>query len=544
MPKILLATILAACVGVALVHAPLSGAQAPATAWSTACSASHCTASAKVPAREANLPYAYQLRISRFADARTELVLLTARRTPAPDAAIDVRIDGKPVADLTPGSGYRRIGRSNTFLVADGETAALLRAMREGRQISLAFRATAGGEERVALPLGGLDAALSKIGVNTPAMPAQAPSPGKTATAKTSPAKKPPTSAPPSKQPPATAAARQDAGPRPEAAAPLPRAAPPAPSTAPAASASAATPAPAGELPAAALDAPAADASTPAGAAAAPLSPRRTADSVSVPRQFACQGNEPFWNLTIDGDDARFVSLSGNGDAQPVLLSGRLRATATSTGATFGWRGTGADGSVYGALIERRSCRDSMSDREGVTTFSYAATVAAPGGATLHGCCNASAALDSQAGAQGDPTVQLADLRTRAPEDWTRHLPDMLAAVQVCLDRTPGDGAYVTKAWPMNRGMVGVRTRNASVGWFECVAPQDGRAVEHFAPVAATGERVPDEERVLYVPAGVARHTGNCFRHEEVLDQAGRPLGWLTANACWRAPGAAVVERR
>ncbi len=541
----LTAAIRAVCLGAALVHAPLSSAQAPPTPWTTACSASHCTASAKVPAREANLPYAYQLRISRFADARTELVLLTARRTPAPDAAIDVQIDGKPVTALTAGSGYRRIGRSNTFLVADGETTALLRAMREGRQISLAFRATAGSEELITLSLRGLDAALSKIGVEAPpAKLAQAPSPGKTSTARTSPAKKPPAKASPPKQSPATAAARPDAGAQPETAAPVPRATPRAPSTTPAASAPAAAPAPARELPAAALDAPAAAASTQAGAAGAPLSPRRTVESVSVPRQFACQGNEPFWNLTIDGDDARFVSLTGSGDAQPVLLAGRLRATATSTGATFGWRGTSVDGSAYGALIERRSCRDSMSDREGVTTFAYAATVAAPGGVTLHGCCNASAALDSQAGAQGEPTVQLADLRGRAPDDWTRHLPDMLAAVQACLDRTPGDGAYVTKAWPMNRGMVGVRTRNASVGWFECVVPQDGRAVEHFAPVAATAEPVPDEERVLYLPAGVARLTGNCFRHEELLDEAGRPLGWLTANACWRAPGADVVERR
>lgn len=549
------AAIRAVCLGVAVLYAPLAGAQAAATPWSTACTASHCTASAKVLAREANVPYAYQLRISRFADARTELVLLTGSRRPAGDAIIDVQIDGRAVARLAPGVGYRRIGPSNTFRVADGETATVLQAMRDGKQLVLAFRTAAGSGERIAVALRGLDAALTRIGVQTPpptgavaAAPAAqpvdpridrpaAPAAGQAsndAPTTTSPAKKAPAKESVAKRPPRSASATANVPAPADAPPPAPREAAPVSPAAPA------TPPASAELPGAALDAaPAATSSAPA-----PMAPRQAPESVSVPRQFACQGNEPFWNLTISGDDARFVSLTGSGDAHPVRLTGRLRATAASTGASFGWRGTSADGSAYGALIERRSCRDNMSDREGVTTFAYAATVAAPGGMTLHGCCNAGAALDSQAGAPGEPSVQLADLRARAPEDWTRHLPDMLRAVQACLDRTPGEGAYVTKAWPMNRGMVGVRTRNASVGWFECVAQQDGRAIDRFAPVNATAERVVDEERVLYVPADEVRQEGNCFRHEQLLDDAGRPLGWLTANACWRAPGSAPVVKR
>ena len=549
------AAIRAACLGAVVLHAPLAGAQAAATPWSTACTASHCTASAKVLAREANVPYAYQLRISRFADARTELVLLTGSRRPADDASIDVQIDGRAVARLAPGVGYRRVGPSNTFRVAQGEAASVLQAMRDGKQLVLGFRTAAGSDERVPVALQGLDAALTRIGVQTrpptgvaAAAAAQqpldpridrpaAPAAGQTsqdAPTPTSPVKRAPARKTAVKRSPRSAAATASVPAPADASPPVSREAAPVSPAAPA------IPPDAAELPAAALDAaPAATSSVPA-----PMAPRQAPESVSVPRQFACQGNEPFWNLTISGDNARFVSLTGSGDAHPVRLTGRLRATAARTGASFGWRGTDADGSAYGALIERRSCRDSMSDREGVTTFAYAATVAAPGGMTLHGCCNAGPALDSQAGAPGEPAVQLADLRARAPEDWTRHLPDMLRAVQACLDRTPGEGAYVTKAWPMNRAMVGVRTRNASVGWFECVAQQDGRAIDRFAPVDATAERVVDEERVLYVPAEVVRQEGNCFRHEQLLDDAGRPLGWLTVNACWRAPGAAPVGKR
>jgi len=529
--------LVAACLSLAIFGGG-ARAQAQGSAWTTNCSASHCTASAKVRANEPGVPYAYQLRVSRYQDAKTELVLLSSTTRPADDAPIQVQVDGKAVAQLAPGSGYRHIGRSNTFVVADGETEALLRAMRRGRQLRLSFRAASGTDESAIVPLQGMDAALSKIGViAAKARPAPT-APMAKATAAEPPASKP---APAPAKPKSAAASGAEAlPPKPAAAstasaksAATPPPAVPAPPIAPGAPADEAQ----GELPGAVLDAPAAATS------AAPSSPAAPVQSVSVPRQFACQGNEPFWNLMIDGDTARFVSLTGGGDPKPVLLSGKLQATAESTGATFGWRGRAVDGNSYGALIERRSCRDSMSDREGVTTFAYSATVAVPGNRALQGCCNVGLTLDKNAGASGQPSVRLSGLRGRAPEDWSRHLPDMLRAIDACLERTPGETAYVTKAWPMNRGMVGVRTRNASVGWFECTAQQDGRAIEQFAPVDNKSARIADEEKLLFVPASVARHEGNCFRHEQVLDEADRPLGWLTTNTCWRAPGAPVAKR-
>jgi len=536
----------AACLALALLGGDEARAQAQAGAWTTNCSASHCTASVKVRTSTPGVPYAYQLRVSRYPDAKTELVLLTGTTRPADDAPIQMQVDAKAVAQLAPGSGYRRVGRSNTFVVADGETGALLRALRQGRQLRLSFRTASGSDEAAVVPLQGLDAALSRIGVKE----AKAGSPPTAPVAQAAPAQ------PPAQPPAQVQAPRTAAGPKRK---PRPAAASPAKpqSTEPAAARSgsaqtqakqppaAPTPTPAapaddtqGELPGAALDGPA-DAQS----ASAPPVTAAPAQSVSVPRQFACQGNEPFWNLMIDGDTARFVSLTGSGDPKPVMLSGKLQATAESTGATYGWRGRSADGSSYGALIERRSCRDSMSDREGVTTFAYSATLAVPGGGTLQGCCNAGLSLDKNAGTSGEPSVRLSGLRGRAPEDWSRHLPDMLRAIDACLERTPGDGAYVTKAWPMNRGMVGVRTRNASVGWFECIAQQDGRAIDQFTPIDAKSVRIADEEKLLFVPAAAGRHDGNCFRHEQVLDEADRPLGWLTTNTCWRAPGAPVTTR-
>jgi hypothetical protein len=45
-------------------------------------------------------------------------------------------------------------------------------------------------------------------------------------------------------------------------------------------------------------------------------------------------------------------------------------------------------------------------------------------------------------------------------EDWSRHVLDLMPAVRACLDVTPAKPATITKAWPMNHGMVGVRVRD------------------------------------------------------------------------------------
>lgn len=532
---LLLATCLLACAALALP----AQAQRTRGQWTTNCSASHCTASTKVGTNEPGVPYAYQLRVSRYLDDKIELVLLTGSRRPANDAAIRMHVDDKALTQLTPGTGYRRVGASNTFVIAQADP--LLQAMRQGKQLRLSFRTTSGAEETAALSLQGMDGALSAIGVSG----------GKTTTATPSATQ---AATPPANSPTSAAAARNATGnataaPKTAAkrapsiaAANAPLPAPAAPDTAPTASppdTHTARQADNAELPAAVLDvAPSAPASPSASASSSAAEPTSPA---SVPRQFACQGNEPFWNLVIDGDTARYVSLAGGGEPAPVLLSGRLHATAGSAGAIYGWRGRAANGNAYGVLIERRSCRDDMSGEDGGPASAYSATLAVPGRDTLHGCCNVGLTRTRGAEVTGEASVRLSALRTRSPDDWSRHLSDLLPAIDACLERTPGGGAYVTKAWPMNRGLVGVRTRNASVGWFECVAHREGRNVERFAPVDNKAEHVPDEEKVLFVPPSVARMEGACFRHERVVDEADRPYGWLTTNNCWRTP---VARRR
>ncbi|HZP86656.1 MAG TPA: hypothetical protein VFB54_07525 [Burkholderiales bacterium] len=128
--------------------------------------------------------------------------------------------------------------------------------------------------------------------------------------------------------------------------------------------------------------------------------------------------------------------------------------------------------------------------------------------------------------------VAIADLRARTPEDWSRFLPELLPAIQACIERTPGSGVFVTKAWLMSKGLVGVRTRNTTVGWFDCVARREGRHVERFDPVTQTGERLPGEEYIVFTATPESLPEGDCFSREQVVDDANQSIGWLSRYGC------------
>lgn len=128
--------------------------------------------------------------------------------------------------------------------------------------------------------------------------------------------------------------------------------------------------------------------------------------------------------------------------------------------------------------------------------------------------------------------VVLSTLRSRGPDDWTRFLPELRHAIDACLERTPGSDLHVTKAWPMIGGMAGVRTRNATVGWFDCVAAQAGNRVERFNAVSKEMGRAPGEDVVLFTRVDGQPLEGKCYRSERVVDDYKETVGWLSRNLC------------
>ena len=126
----------------------------------------------------------------------------------------------------------------------------------------------------------------------------------------------------------------------------------------------------------------------------------------------------------------------------------------------------------------------------------------------------------------------LFDPAAKPADDWSRFLFDLMPAINACLRAPVGDLPRVVKAWPMNRGMVGVRLQNIDGGRHECIAVVDGSAVDKVELLRAEAERAPGEGNPIFTPADGAYPGSACFSHERVASAVGSFLGWLSARIC------------
>jgi uncharacterized membrane protein len=484
--------------------------------WTATCASAYCTASTRI---KGDAGYAYQLRVSRFQSGGQEIAFLAPGAPPAPGAPIDVVIDGKPRFTLAPDDGYRRVGTAATFVVDARVSNDLLSAMRRARRVAFAYPTSGGKRSQPQFTLDGFAAALAFADIE-PAVQTTRPAPASDAPAPDAPASATPTPEPHARLP---EPAGETPAPTPVAAAAQPA---PARTAAPGAEDGAPTPS---------LAAPSLSNAQPVrtNQPAATTAGRKRTKAV---QQFACRGNEPSWSLVIDHDTGRYLALAG-AEPEAITLKGRLRVTGEGRTPDVDWRGKAPDGSNYRVLIQEQTCADTMLEPgsgEGPASFAYRARLTLPDGRIVQGCCNAGLeTVQRPVAAQVSlDQAPVANLFGKRPDDWSRFLLELLPAIDACLQKTPGDAPYVTKAWPMNRGMVGVRTRNAVAGWFDCVAPYDGQVVEQFAAVTADAGPLPGEGYVLYTPLAHTPLAGKCWQHERVQDLAGNPLGWLSTNAC------------
>lgn len=87
-----------------------------------------------------------------------------------------------------------------------------------------------------------------------------------------------------------------------------------------------------------------------------------------------------------------------------------------------------------------------------------------------------------------------ADPRNKPMGDWSRMLPDLLPAIQACIGESADRPRVVLKAWPMNRGMVGVRmarTRDGAATQ-DCIATTGGR-VDRLERPSENAEALPGQ---------------------------------------------------
>jgi uncharacterized membrane protein len=502
----------------ALIVLPAAQAQTrrASGAWTVLCSEGaigYCSASNRIKAIGGS-PYRFQLNVSRGRPgADFEIALLTGSEHPGDGAAIAAQVDNRKALMLTSGEGYRRAGRSHTYVIAANETEGLLAQMRSGQRVVFRYEDAKGRPVAAAFSLGGMANALVFMDKMQPAPRSPA-----TKVAATPPAKPAPVEE--ARPVPPIQEAKPAPAPRPT----------PIEAPAPGQTAEAAPiPAAAKQVAPAPRRKPAPVQKQAAVTAAPTLSRKRGAKSI---RQFSCRGNEPFWTIVIDNDSARYSAPADAGQPDAVELKGKLSVTGDGPTPVIDWRGKSDWGGSFRAVITEQLCRDSMSDSEGQTQFEYRARVTLPGGKTVEGCCNAGLPPAEAATPTDTTQYPVADVRARPDTDWSRHLFELLPAIQACIDKTPEPHPYATKAWPMNHGMVGVRTRNRGGGWFECVAEGTGKSVDRFVPLPSTAPPAPNEDLVVFSPPDQSPPEGNCLKHERVMDGMGDFMGWLSTNAC------------
>lgn len=253
----------------------------------------------------------------------------------------------------------------------------------------------------------------------------------------------------------------------------------------------------------------------------------------AYPEELICEGSSPVWALRIRGGAATFSLLSEQGATiGPQPLAGSWAGNGTGE-VRMSWRGSFGRSDRLTAQVERRSCLDAIpdgpADKPALDPQEYAVRVELSSGRILHGCCR-DVSTPSQEAARA-PEVPLTALAGR-PDDWARYLADLLPAVQACLGKAGTDaGSRVTKAWPMNRGMVGVRGRTSAGRRWECIAPQPGTGIDSFEFPSRNAAGVPGEGRILFTPAGQPPPEGVCWSHERVVE-GDSFVGWLSRDVC------------
>jgi uncharacterized membrane protein len=235
-----------------------------------------------------------------------------------------------------------------------------------------------------------------------------------------------------------------------------------------------------------------------------------TGNAGLVPRAFLCRGNEPFWALDITSNSA----VLRTPDAE-TLLVGELKAGETGA---YAFRGAVDEdpGEQVAVLMSPGQCFDTMADGPAMP---FVALASLTGGVEASGCCTVERGLDLAQAPEFDAAAKKDD-------DWSRHLPALGVAIERCVMDGGVATDVVTVAWPMNRGLAGVRLRDLGGDRFVCLIDLGDHRIESVSPVDAQ-DRLPLEGNPLLRPAGETAPILACGRVEQILREDGSLMGHL-----------------
>ncbi|RZU02008.1 hypothetical protein [Rivibacter subsaxonicus] len=240
-------------------------------------------------------------------------------------------------------------------------------------------------------------------------------------------------------------------------------------------------------------------------------------------QQLQCRGFEPFFAITA-GPDAATWSEPG----KEMTLRGGFKPLDFLQPPWLVWRGVDAKArrSAPAVVVTARqeACVPSMGEGDKIAALDWRAVVSHPDGRVMTGCCTLKTGIDLS-------RAPVARAAAKPSEDWSRHLGELLPAINVCLVDGVPSTERVSKAWPMNHGKAGVRLVDREGVAYDCVADLGLRKVETVERVAL-GDTLPGDGDPVFWPAREQPPSIPCGRAERVLDRQGRTVGYLNYQAC------------
>ena len=270
-----------------------------------------------------------------------------------------------------------------------------------------------------------------------------------------------------------------------------------------------------------------------------------SAAHASMPSEFKCNGNEPFWGLAIDSENAGWATPE---EPAGQTLEGTFQRLDYA--GLFAWRGKFGEGDLV-AFVTHQPCSDTMVDRD----YPYSVSLSLPDGSVLLGCCDSTSDpsteswSESRVDSTDEPLIEedqalieeidadlaglpIAVLDEKPPGDWSKRLFDLLPAIESCLAQTPGTAAKAVKAWSIDDQRVGVRTVNSQAAGFECVATRQGSVVRALTPLKGPAIGLHDGWSPIFTPRSRRPPAGECYQHERIVGASGELIGWLSYDTC------------
>jgi uncharacterized membrane protein len=242
-----------------------------------------------------------------------------------------------------------------------------------------------------------------------------------------------------------------------------------------------------------------------------------------VVQSIACRGEEPFWQLDANRTTAVFNRLVTKGNRE-VIFRGAPQSIAYLKPQALVWRGdsTHLPRETLVVALREETCGSTMADNQ---VSPWRALLSLKTGEAMTGCCTVLAGFDAR-------QAPVADFAKKAPDDWARPLPDLLAAMNLCLASDGGRATGIAKAWPLPNGQVRARIIENAGKAVDCEADGSGKGPARIEAVNAADPPLPGAGNPLFYPAREPPPLVSCGRLERVTNRSGATVGYLHYNPC------------